>query len=107
VNFTLEQWQALESSTLAINEPFMKKKQSFRVIPLSDPSKKVGIVGNGKVQTLAVQRNSIDIPCEQGGQIGIMFPDKSKWHEIIDPRNWSLMEITVSELDNYGISGLT
>lgn len=116
VTFTLEQLKALKGSIITIYEPFIKKKQSFQVIPLSDLFKTVGIVGKDKVQTLAlndylytntaanfisasgflaIQRDGLDIPYDRGGPIRIIFPDKSKWHKFLDPWNWSLKAITV------------
>jgi hypothetical protein len=34
-----------------------------------------------------------------------MVLDKHNWQALLEPWNWSLMGITVSELNNYGISG--
>ena len=116
VNLSLEQLKSMKSSTLTIYEPFVKKKQSFRVILLSDLFKLVGIVGRDKVATialndyrytntatnfvsavgyLALARDGFDIPYNQGGPIRILYPAKSKWHDFFDAWNWSLMEITV------------
>lgn len=116
VIFSLQQLQALKSSVITINEPFVKKRQSFRVIALSELFKLVGIVGTDKVQTLAlndylytniaeeflsaggylaIARDGLDIPYDQGGPIRIIFPSKSKWQKFLDPWNWSLKEISV------------
>lgn len=116
INLTLEQLKVLKSSKLTINEPFVKRRQSFRVIPLADLFKMVGIVGSDKVQTLAlndylykntaanftsasgylaITRGGLDIPYDQGGPIRIIFPNKSKWNKFFDPWNWSLKEISV------------
>ena len=116
VSLTFKQLQALKSSSITINEPFVRKKQSFRVIPLSVLFNMVGITGTDKVATtalnayvytntaanftsalgyLAIGRDGFDIPYDQGGPIRIIFPGKSKWSKFLDPWNWSLISIKV------------
>ena len=116
INFTLKQLQALKSVTVTINEPFIKKRQSYRAILLADLFKKVGIVANDRVRTLALNDYSYtnsaanftsafgylaisqagsDIAYDQGGPIRLIFPDSSKWHLFLDAWNWSLMSIAV------------
>jgi len=116
VKFTMKQLMALKPQTVTINEPFVKKRQSFSSIPLSLLFAKVGIAGNDMVATkalndyiysntaskfvsakgyLAVQREGKDIPFDQGGPIRIIFPSKSVWATFLDPWNWSLMSISV------------
>lgn len=116
INLSLEQLRAMKTSTLTINEPFVKKKQSFRVILLSDLFAMVGITGNDKVRTLAlndyiyadtakkfvsasaylaIARGGRDIPYNQGGPIRLVYSKKSEWAKYLDAWNWSLIEITV------------
>jgi hypothetical protein len=52
---------------------------------------------------LAIQRNSRDIPYDQGGAIRTMVLDKHNRQALLAPWDWSLMGITVSGLNNYGI----
>jgi hypothetical protein len=116
LKYTMKQLLALKSATLSINEPFVKKRQTFRAIPLSLLFAKVGIKGNDMVATkalndyvysntaakfvsakgfLAIQRAGKDIPFDQGGPIRIIFPSNSTWATFLDPWNWSLMTISV------------
>lgn len=108
---------AMKSSTLVIHEPFVKKVQSFRVIPLKNLFALAGIKGADKVQTialndyiytnsannflmaqgyLAITRSGKAIGYDQGGPIRIIFPDKSKWAKFLDPWNWSLKQMKVA-----------
>ncbi len=117
INFSLAQLKTMKSSTLTIYEPFVKKKQSFSVVLLSDLFMMVGIVGNDKVTTLAlndyiyadtakkfvsasaylaIARDGRNIPYDQGGPIRIIYPNKSEWAKYFDSWNWSLKEITVN-----------
>jgi hypothetical protein len=107
---------SLGTSEISIYEPFVKLRQTFTVIPLATLFKKVGISGTENVMTkalndyvytntatkflsangyLAVKRNGIDIPFDQGGPIRIVFPDGSTWSHFLDPWNWSLSSISV------------
>jgi hypothetical protein len=114
--FTMKQLIALKTAKVSINEPFVKKRQSFGSIPLSLLFSKVGIKGSDMVATkalndyvysntaakfisakgyLAVQRDGKAIPFDQGGPIRIIFPSNSVWANFLDPWNWSLMTISV------------
>lgn len=107
---------AMKSTNLTIHEPFVKKVQSFRVIPLTAIFALASISGTDKVHTialndyiytntaarfvtangyLAIARSGKPIGYEQGGPIRIIFPDKSKWAHFLDPWNWSLKKISV------------
>ena len=114
--YTTAKLAKLKSSVISIYEPFLKKRQSFTVIPMKDLFAKVGISGNDKVSTnalndyiytntasqfisaggyIAIKRNGTDIPYDQGGPIRIVFGDKSKWAKNLDAWNWSLASISV------------
>ena len=116
VAYTSGQLSKLKTSTISIYEPFLKKRQTFTVIPMKDFFAKVGISGNDKVSTnalndyvytntashfisaggyIAIKRNGTDIPYDQGGPIRIVFGDKSKWAKNLDAWNWSLASISV------------
>lgn len=113
---TMANLLSLGTSEISIFEPFVKLRQSFTVIPLAKLFGKVGISPTDKVMTkalndyvytntaakfisssgyLAVKRNGIDIPYDQGGPIRIIFPDGSTWSHFLDPWNWSLSSISV------------
>jgi hypothetical protein len=106
----------LKHSTISIYEPFLKKRQTFTVIKLQTLFNFVGINGKDKVITkalndyiftatasdllaaqgyLALKRDGIAIPYDQGGPIRIIFPDNSKWSKNLDAWNWSLASISV------------
>ena len=116
ITYTSKQLSALKSSTISIYEPFLKKRQSFAVIPMKDFFAKVGISSNDKVSTnalndyvytntaaqfisaggfIAIKRNGAAIPYDQGGPLRIVFADKSKWAKNLDAWNWSLASISV------------
>lgn len=106
----------LKQDTITIYEPFLKKRQTFTVIKLKTLFNFVGISGNDRVVTkalndylfsakasdfiaangyLAIKREGVPIPYDQGGPIRIVFPDKSMWAKNLDAWNWSLRFITV------------
>lgn len=106
----------MKSSTISIYEPFLKKRQTFTVIPLKNFFALVGIAGKDKVSTvalndyiysntasefiaagayIAIKRNGVEIPYDQGGPIRLVFSDKSKWAKNLDAWNWSLAAIRV------------
>ncbi|CAN2230003.1 hypothetical protein MCEJIRE27_01449 [Candidatus Nanopelagicaceae bacterium] len=116
VLFTTSKLNKVKSSVISIYEPFIKKRQSFTVIPIKTFFSLVGISGNDKVSTtalndyiytntaaqfisagtyIAIKRNGLDIPYDQGGPIRLIFADKSKWAKNLDAWNWSLESILV------------
>lgn len=116
--FTMKALRALKPVRISIFEPFVLKRQEFSVIPLSTLFKMIGIKSWEVVQTkalnnyiyentasefmaakgyLAIKRNGLDIPYDQGGPIRIIFPDSSKWAKSLDPWNWSLASISVKK----------
>ena len=115
VTFTTAKLVKIKSSTISIYEPFLKKRQSFTVIPMKTFFSLVGISGNDKVFTtalndyvysntaskfiaanayIAIKRNGTDIPYDQGGPIRLVFADNSKWAKNLDAWNWSLASIS-------------
>ena len=115
VEYTSAKLAKVKSSVISIYEPFLKKRQSFTVIPMKTFFSLVGISGNDKVFTkalndyvysntaskfiaanayIAIKRNGADIPYDQGGPIRIVFSDKSLWAKNLDAWNWSLVSIT-------------
>lgn len=116
VGFTLARLLKMKSSTISIYEPFIKKRQTFTVVPMKNFFSMAGISGKDKVVTtalndytytntaskfieagafLAIKRNGAEISYDQGGPIRIVFSDKSKWATYLDAWNWSLASISV------------
>lgn len=116
VNFTLARIAKMKSSTISIYEPFLKKRQSFTVIPMKTFFGFVGISGSDKVATtalndyiytdtaakfisagafIAIKRGGKNIAYDQGGPLRIIFADTSKWSKQLDAWNWSLASISV------------
>lgn len=115
-NISMKDLMAMKSVTITINEPFIKKVQSFKAIPLKNLFALAGIKGDDKVETIALndyvytntatnfvtadgylafQRSGQPIGYDQGGPIRIIFPGKSKWAKFLDPWNWSLKSMKV------------
>jgi hypothetical protein len=115
-NISMKDLMAMKSSTLTINEPFVKKVQKFQAVPLSIIFAYAGIKGSDKVETIALNdyiytntaasflaadgylaftRSGNAIGYDEGGPIRIIFPDKSKWAHFLDPWNWSLKSLKV------------
>jgi len=115
-NISMSDLLKMKSATVSINEPFVKKVQSFRAVPLKTLFAFAGIKGSDKVQTIALNdyvytntaanflaadgylafsRSGKAIGYDQGGPIRLIFPDKSKWTKFLDAWNWSLKSLTV------------
>ncbi len=116
VSFSTVKLGTLKSSVISVYEPFLKKRQKFTVIPMKTFFSLVNISGIDKVRTtalndyvftetaanfvaangyIAIKRNGIDIPYDQGGPVRIIFGDKSKWAKNLDAWNWSLASLSV------------
>jgi len=106
----------MKTSEVTIYEPFLKKRQTFSVIPIATFFTMVGIKGNDQVLTtalndyifkakasqfiaaealVAIKREGREIPYDQGGPIRLIFTSKSSWAKNLDAWNWSLASITV------------
>jgi hypothetical protein len=116
VEFAFPRLQKMKQSKISIYEPFLKKRQSFSVIPLKSLFNLAGIAGKDRVKTmalndyvftetaesfiaadayLAIKVNGQPIGYDQGGPIRLIFSDKSKWSKNLDAWNWSLVSISV------------
>jgi hypothetical protein len=116
ISFTSKRLNNLKTSVISVYEPFLKKRQSFTVIPMKTFFTLAGISGRDKVQTkalndyifsesasnflaangyIAIRRNGVDIPYDQGGPVRIIFADNSKWSNNLDAWNWSLISLSV------------
>jgi hypothetical protein len=114
--FTTSRIAKMKTTTISIYEPFLKKRQTFSVIPMKTFFAFVGISGKDKVITkalndyqyantaegfisaggyIAVKRSGAPISYDQGGPLRIIFGDKSKWAKQLDSWNWSLASISV------------
>jgi hypothetical protein len=115
-SFTSIRISKMKTTTITIYEPFLKKRQTFSVIPMKTFFAFVGISGKDKVVTsalndyqytntaegfisagayIAVKRSGAPISYDQGGPLRIIFGDKSKWAKQLDSWNWSLASISV------------
>lgn len=116
VEFAYPRLLKMKQQSITIYEPFLKKRQTFSVIPLKTLFTFVGIKDGDKVVTtalndyvytntaaqfiaadgyLAIKRDGLAIGYDQGGPIRIIYPDKSKWAKNLDAWNWSIESISV------------
>lgn len=114
--YSMNSLKALKPTTITIYEPFVKKQQTFTVIPISTFAKQSGISPTATLKTIAlndyayantlknfekakgyiaIARAGKPIPYDQGGPIRIVFPKGSVWAKFLDPWNWSLSSIEV------------
>lgn len=117
LSLTLEQLDALGTTTVALDEPFVKKRQTFSGVPLATLLNKAGIPDSATIETLALndyhytsavaplvnslaliatKRDGAPIPYDQGGPTRIVFPDGTPLSSNLDAWNWSLASITVT-----------
>lgn len=118
--FTLVQLEALGTTTITVDEPFVKRRQSFTGVPMSTILAKAGIAGGVRITThalndydyvdvasaftgsdalVATQRDASRIPLDQGGPIRIVYPDGSALSNVLDAWNWSLASLEVTRGD--------
>lgn len=112
--YTLEQLRGRATSTLSVDEPFVKRRIEFAGVPMSELLQASGLTGDTKVNTialndykyaapasvftnsngvLAVSQAGGDIPIAQGGPIRIVFPDGTPGSTNLEAWNWSLERI--------------
>ena len=115
-NISMNDLMKMKSKNITIDEPFVKKRQTFRAIPLKNLFALAGIKEGDRVQTIALNdyiytntavaftaadgylafsRSGKPIGYDQGGPIRIIFPDDSRWAHFLDPWNWSLKSLKV------------
>lgn len=113
---TLDQLDAMGDTTITIDEPFVKKRQTFSGTPLAVVLAKAGIPSSAAIDTVALndyhylstaepmiesqaliatKRDGAAIPYDQGGPTRLVFPDGSPLSTVLDAWNWSLASITV------------
>ena len=114
--YSMNDLRKMKPVSLAIYEPFVKKRQTFLAIPLSTFVKEAKISSAAKLSTIAlndyvydnsvsnfikakayiaIARSGKPIAYDQGGPIRIIFPTGSMWSKNLDPWNWSLRSIVV------------
>jgi hypothetical protein len=118
VDLTMAELEALAVLEVTIDEPFVRRRETFRVIPLQDLLDLVGITDEETVQTIAlndyrysdlagelrtagaliaVARDGGPIPMDAGGPIRLVFADDSTYASNLDAWNWSLRTIRAGE----------
>ena len=118
IELTMAELDALAVDEVTLDEPFVKRRETFRVIPLADLLALAGIGEDATVQTialndyrytdraeafltaealLAVARDGAPIPMDAGGPIRLVYADDSSYAGTLDAWNWSLRTIRVSE----------
>ena len=116
LSLTLDKLNALGSTTVTIDEPFVKRRETYSGVPLAAVLGKAGIPDTATIDTvglddyhyistakpmiesqalIATERNGAPIPYDQGGPIRIVFPDGTPLSSVLDAWNWSLASITV------------
>lgn len=115
--FTMDQLTALGTKDLTIYEPFVKRNIAFTGVPMAAIFDTVGISGDVKVATealneyiydkstaadfvgseglIAVAQEGKPVPVDQGGPIRIIFPDGSQQAKNLEAWNWSLEKMSV------------
>jgi hypothetical protein len=117
LSLTLDQLNAIGTTTVTIDEPFAKKHQTFSGVPLSAVLAKAGIPETATIDTVALNayhyasaarpmmdsnaiiattRDNAPIPYDQGGPTRIVFPDGTPLSSVLDAWNWSLATINVT-----------
>lgn len=117
LSLTMEQLNAMGSTTLTVDEPFVKTRQTFTGVPLAAVLAKAGVPDNATIDTVALnayhytsavhpmitsggviatKRDGAAIPYDQGGPIRLVFPDGSPLSTVLDAWNWSLASINVT-----------
>lgn len=115
-DFAYSRFLKMKSVEITINEPFIKKRQTFTAIPISRLFALVGISGKDSVITtalndyiftdsasnflkanayVAIKKGGQPIGYDEGGPIRIIYRDKSSWAKFLDSWNWSLRSIAV------------
>ncbi|WP_179466675.1 molybdopterin-dependent oxidoreductase [Mycolicibacterium vinylchloridicum] len=116
LSLTLDTLNALGSATVTLDEPFVKRRETYSGVPLAAVLSKAGIPDTATIDTvglddyhyistakpmiesralIATDRNGAPIPYDQGGPIRIVFPDDTPLSSVLDAWNWSLASIIV------------
>ena len=114
VQLTYAQLQAMDSQTITIEEPFVKKQETFTGVPMSALLALAAIPSTATVNTVALNDYAYaapasqftdaqalvaykvdgkDIPLTEGGPVRIVFPTGTAQFGNLDAWNWSLETI--------------
>lgn len=117
VDYTMSQLEKLATVKITIEEPFVKKQQTFDGVELKTLLDAAGITVGEKINTialneyefadtvanfesnhaiLAVKRDGKNIPMDQGGPVRLVFNSDSKYFTYLDAWNWSLRTIKLT-----------
>jgi len=113
--YSLDQLAGFGPQQVTIQEPFVKKTQTFTAIPLEALLTPSGLTGAQKINTvalndydyantaesfvnggalLAYELDGKPIPYDQGGPVRIIFPTGASGATNLDAWNWSLRSIS-------------
>jgi hypothetical protein len=113
-DYTMGELVDLATQEVTIQEPFVKRVETFRGIPLSTLFQDNGFQSEDQVTTialndyrytdsvdaftssegvLAVSRDGQPIAMDEGGPIRIIFPEGTPYFTFLDAWNWSLRSI--------------
>lgn len=114
--YTMDQLRQAATSTISVDEPFVKQRIEFTGVPMATLFDSAGITGDTVVNTIAlndyaydapanvftdsdaiiaVGQDGGDIPVDQGGPIRVVFPDGTPGATNLDAWNWSIERIEV------------
>lgn len=117
LSLTMDRLEALGDTTITVDEPFVKKRETFSGVPLAAVLAEAGIPPDATIDTVAInayhytsvaepmidsqaliatKREGEPIPYDQGGPIRIVFPDGTPLSSVLDAWNWSLSAINVT-----------
>ena len=112
--YTMDQLREAATTTISVDEPFVKQRIEFSGVPMAQLFEPAGIAGAAVVDTIAlndyafdapanvftdsdaiiaVKQAGGDIPIDKGGPIRIVFPDGTPGATNLDAWNWSLERI--------------
>jgi hypothetical protein len=118
LELTMAELEALAVTEVTLDEPFVRRRETFSVIPLGELFDLAGIADDATVATialndyrytdgagalrsaqalLAVARDGGPIPIDAGGPIRLVYADDSTYTRALDAWNWSLRAITVTD----------
>lgn len=123
LSLTLDQLNSLGDTTVTLDEPFVKKRQTFSGVALATVLAKAGIPNSATIETVALndyryssaaapmidslaliatKRDGAPIPYDQGGPIRLVFPDGTPLSSNLDAWNWSIASIAVTSPGSPG-----